>query len=258
MTQRADDSSSPLPNGGTLYHLHLSVADRVYLVLVATFATLLVLTNIIGPKLFRPPFFELDFWGDPINLTAGIITYPLTFLVTDIVSEIYGKKRADLMVKLGFAMTLLMLGVVQLSIALEPAVYWSVPDKIEDPAGMQLAWESCFGIGGWLVLGSMCAYLVAQLTDNFLFHFWRGLTQGRHLWLRNNGSTIVSQLLDTFIVNSFLFYAAFEWELMRGLKVMLVIYLFKLALAWMDTPLCYLGVWAVRRYLRRRGAYDSL
>lgn len=252
MNESTDD-----PHAGTLYHLRMSIADRVYLGLVCAFVTLLVLTNIIGPKLFRPPFFEFDFWGDPIALTAGIITYPLTFLITDIVSEIYGKRRADLMVKLGFVMTLLMLGIVQLSLALTPAKFWIMPGRFDSPDAMQGAWEASFGVGAWLVAGSMCAYLVAQLTDNVLFHFWRNLTKGRHLWLRNNGSTVISQLLDTFIVNSFLFYGAFDWDLERGLRVMLVIYLFKLALAWLDTPLCYLGVWGVRRFLKRRGVFAN-
>lgn len=224
----------------------MSWADRVYVFFAMLFVTLLILTNIIGQKLFV-------FWGE--TLTAGLITYPLTFLITDIVSEIFGKRRADRLVILGFAMTLLMLIVVQGSIALPASPYWvsTFAEGLNDGAAMQNAWLASFGVVWWLVGGSMCAYLVAQLCDNYLFHFWRRLTRGKHLWLRNNGSTLISQLLDTFIVNSFLFYGAFHWDLMRGIQVMFVIYLFKAGIALADTPFCYLGVWGVRRYLRAKG-----
>ncbi|MEL0083224.1 MAG: queuosine precursor transporter, partial [Gammaproteobacteria bacterium] len=220
----------------------LSRRDRVYVFLSMLFVTLLVLTNIIGQKLFL--------WFDQ-TLTAGLITYPLTFLITDMVSEIYGKRRADRMVFMGFAMTLVMLAIVQLSIALPASPLWSstIAIGLADGEAMQNAWLASFGVGGWLVTGSMCAYLVAQLTDNWLFHFWRRVTHGRYLWIRNNGSTMFSQLVDTFIVNSFLFYGAFGWEFIEGVKVMAVIYLFKLAIAAADTPLCYLCIYGLRRYL---------
>ena len=228
----------------------LSRRDRVYVFLAMLFVTLLVLTNIIGQKLFL--------WFDQ-TLTAGLITYPLTFLVTDVVSEIYGKRRADRMVFMGFAMTLVMLVIVQLSIALPASPLWSstMAIGVTDGEAMQNAWLASFGVGGWLVTGSMCAYLAAQLTDNWLFHFWRRVTGGKHLWIRNNGSTMVSQLVDTFIVNSFLFYGAFGWEFIAGIKVMAVIYLFKLAIAAADTPLCYLCIFGLRRYLNEPAGRSS-
>jgi uncharacterized integral membrane protein (TIGR00697 family) len=229
---------------GPVIHPPLDWSDRVYVFLAMVFVTLLVLTNIIGQKLFV--------WFD-FTLTAGIITYPLTFLVTDVVSEIYGKRRADRMVIMGFLMTLLMLVLVQISIALPPSPFWvsTIATDLNDGEAMQNAWLGSFGVGWWLVTGSMCAYLVAQLCDNYLFHFWRKITHGKHLWLRNNGSTMVSQLLDTFIVNSFLFYGAFGWGFVQGIEVMFVIYLFKLAIAAADTPFCYLGIWGTRKFLLR-------
>ena len=236
------------PHAETLYHRRLPHAERVYFLLASCFVTLIVLTNIIGPKLFV--------WFGA-SLTAGLITYPLTFLITDIVSEVWGKRRADRMVVIGFLMSLLMLGIVQLSIYLPTAAVWSRPPEFSDPEGMQSAWVAVFGVGPWLVTGSMFAYLAAQLCDNYLFHFWRRLTHGRHLWLRNNGSTIISQLVDTFIVNSFLFYGAFGWDFMQGIEAMTIIYLFKLGIAWADTPFCYLGVWAARRHLRAMGAFTE-
>lgn len=234
--------------------------ERIYLVLATTFVVLLVLTNIIGMKLFQAPLYGvtstvLFFIPRDANgfaLTTGILTYPLTFLVTDIVSEVYGKRRADFMVVLGFAMSVLMVGITQLALRVPPHVYW-VPaeggfyDSVE---GYQHAFRSVFSLNGVLLVGSMSAYAVAQLTDNWLYHTIKRLTGGRYLWLRNNGSTMVSQLVDTAIVNSFLFYIGFGWGFWQGVQVMLAIYFYKLMLAALDTPLIYLGVFVVRRLLR--------
>jgi uncharacterized integral membrane protein (TIGR00697 family) len=234
--------------------------ERVYLILAATFAVLLVLTNIIGMKLFSAPFYEwtssvLFFIPRDANgfaLTTGILTYPATFLVTDIVSEIYGKRRADFMVLLGFLMSLVMLSVTQVAMRVPPHPYWvPIEGAFYDSAdGYQHAFESVFSLSGVLLFGSMLAYAVAQLTDNWLYHFYKRLTRGRHLWLRNNGSTMVSQLVDTAIVNSILFYVGFGWGFWQGVQVMMTIYFYKLLIAALDTPLIYAGVYLVRRLLQ--------
>lgn len=236
-------------------------SERIYLVLAATFAVLLVLTNIVGIKLFHAPAYAftstvLFFIPSDANgfaLTTGILTYPLTFLITDLVSEFYGKRRADFMVLLGFLMSLLMLGITQLAVAVPAHPYWVPPadgfyDTLE---GYQGAFESVFSLNGILLFGSMLAYGAAQLTDNWLYHFWKRLTKGRHLWLRNNGSTMVSQLVDTAIVNSILFYFGFGWDFWQGVTVMMTIYFYKLIIAALDTPLIYLGVWILEHLLRK-------
>ncbi len=232
--------------------------ERVYLVLAASFVVVLVLTNVVGIKLFRSPI-------DPeFALTTGILTYPLTFLFTDLVSEIYGKRRADFMVVLGFGMSLLMLGILQLALAVPAHPYWVPAEGAffadgwtagagQAPQsgleGYQHAFDSVFSLQGILLFGSMLAYMLAQLTDNYMYHFWKRLTKGKHLWLRNNGSTWISQLVDTAVVNSILFYLGFGMELWTGIGIMVTIYLHKLLLAALDTPIIYLGVWAIRRYL---------
>ncbi|MCB9664107.1 MAG: queuosine precursor transporter [Alphaproteobacteria bacterium] len=230
--------------------------ERVYLVLAATFVVLLILTNVVGAKLFASPL-HAD-WA----LTTGILTYPFTFLVTDLVSEIYGKRRADFMVLLGFVLSFFMLGVLWVAQSVPAHPAWASGGFYTDgwiagagrppgdaTQGYQHAFESVFAVNGVLLFGSMLAYMVAQLTDNWLFHFWKRLTHGRHLWLRNNGSTWISQLLDTAIVNSILFYVGFGMELWTGVWIMLTIYLHKLILAVLDTPMIYLGVWLIRRVL---------
>ncbi len=224
--------------------------ERGYLFLASAFVTLLLLTNIVGVKLFVSPI-------NGAALTTGILIYPFTFLVTDMVSEVYGKRRADFMVLIGFIMSCLMLGIVQLALHVEPHMYW-VPGEnaaYATEAEYQHAFESVFSVNDVLLFGSMLAYAVAQLTDNKLYHFWKRLTKGKHLWLRNNGSTWVSQLVDTIIVNSILFYIGFGWGFERGAAVMFTIYWHKLIVAALDTPLIYLGVFLLRKWLA--GAPDA-
>ena len=246
--------------------------ERVYLMLAATFAVLLVLTNILGIKLFVAPGYDITsevlFFipadANGFALTTGIITYPLTFLITDLVSEIYGKRRADFMVLVGFLMSVLMLIIAQIALRVEPHVYWVPPSEpqalwffgdwipapfYDNVGDYQHAFASVFSLNGVLVLGSMTAYAVAQLTDNYLFHFWKRVTNGKHLWLRNNASTIISQLVDTAIVNSFLFFVGFGWGFWQAVQVMATIYLYKLIIALLDTPFMYLGVYLLRRLL---------
>ena len=263
--------------------------ERIYLVLAATFVTVLLLTNIIGIKLFQAPF------NATFALTTGIITYPITFLVTDVVSEIYGHKRANFMVILGFFLSLLMLAIIQIALHVAPHGYWAPGEggffadlsgdgaatlvagesahelvKVEGSAdgvtrttmtpvaAYQHAFESVFALNGLLLFGSMLAYLVAQLIDVRLYHFWKRLTKGRHLWLRNNGSTWISQLVDTAIVNSILFYLGFKMDFWLGVEIMATIYVYKLILAAIDTPLIYLGVYVVKRMLGYRWDEDVI
>lgn len=228
-------------------------ADATYTVLAAAFSVVLVLTNIIGTKLFALFPDGGPAWingGEPITLTAGIVTYPLTFWLTDIVSELWGRRRADLMVLLGFGMSFLMLGIVQLGLVLPPSDFWTLSARgIEDPIEMQAAFDATFHNPRILLFASMLAYMVAQLFDVRLYHFWWRVTKGRHMWVRNNGSTMISQLVDTIIVNGiFLRWGlSLEWSTIG--EIILWVYVCKVMLAWLDTPLLYLGRGALRRFL---------
>ena len=226
--------------------------ERVFAVMMAGFVVVLVLTNIIGVKLFLafPETLPKGLFGEAITLTTGLITYPVTFLLTDIVCEVFGRRRANLMVTSGFVMSLISLVLIQISLVLPGSPAW--PSGNPDYATvdeMQRAFESVFTLPGILIFGSMTAYLAAQLLDVKLFHFWKEVTRGRHLWLRNNASTMTSQLVDTIIVNSIFLGLGLglDWTLVG--KIIAASYLFKLLIAAADTPFVYLGVWLVRRYL---------
>jgi len=227
-------------------------AESAFAVLMAGFIVVLVLTNIIGVKLFLafPETLPNGLFGEAITLTTGLITYPITFLLTDIVCEVYGRRRANLMVTTGFFMSLMSLVLIQIALALPGAPAWSATNpNFPSVEAMQRAFESVFTLPGVLIFGSMTAYLVAQLLDVKLFHYWKEVTQGRPLGLRNNASTMSSQLVDTIIVNSIFlgFGLGLDWLIVA--KIIVASYVFKLVIALLDTPFVYLGVAVLRRYL---------
>ena len=228
-------------------------AELVFSILMAAFVVVLVMTNVIAGKLFLafPETLPNGLFGEAITLTAGLITYPLTFLITDVVCEVYGQRRANLMVYTGFGMSVLILGVIQIALVVPGSPVWPAGNANYDTIQqMQAAYESVFTLPGMLILGSMAAYLVAQLMDVRLFHFWKRVTQGKHLWLRNNASTMISQLADTMIVNSIFLGLGLglPWDVVG--KIIIASYLAKLLIAVADTPFIYLGVWIVRKVAR--------
>ncbi|UTW53112.1 queuosine precursor transporter [bacterium SCSIO 12827] len=225
-------------------------SEVVFSILMAAFVVVLVMTNVLAGKLFLafPETFPDGLFGETVTLTAGLITYPLTFLITDVVCEVYGQRRANLMVYTGFAMSVLILGVIQIALVVPGSPVWPAGNANYDTVEqMQQAYESVFTLPGMLILGSMTAYLAAQLLDVKLFHFWKRVTRGKHLWLRNNASTMISQLADTCIVNSIFlgFGLGLAWDVV--FKIIVASYLAKLVIALADTPFIYLGVWLVRR-----------
>jgi hypothetical protein len=211
--------------------------ERIYLFLAVLFVGSLLIANIITFKLFNVPLpgTMTVFGQDAIILAAGILPYPVTFLVTDLISELYGKKRADAVVWNGFIVSLYVLVIIRLG-SWVPAV----GTDLRTPEEVQALYDGVFGQSSRAIVASMIAYLVAQLMDVRIFHFWKRLTAGRHLWLRNNGSTMLSQLLDSVLVVSILFWGRLPGETI--LHVILASYIFKVLIAAVDTPLFYVGV----------------
>jgi len=225
--------------------------DATFTFLAAFFVVVLVLTNVVGVKLFllfpegRPGWMP---GVGPLTLTAGLVTYPLTFLLTDLVSELWGKRRANFMVLMGFLMSLVMLAIIRLALALPVSDLWNHRALGLDAQAMQRAFEATFSTQGLLLFASMLAYLLAQLADVRLYHFWWRVTKGKHMWIRNNGSTAISQLIDTTIVNAIFLRGALHMEWGQIVEMIVAVYLCKLVLAVLDTPLLYLA----RSVLRRR------
>ena len=208
-------------------------AQRIYLILGALFICSLVVSNLIFQK-----FFYWDFFGIyTFEISVGILPYPITFLITDIVSEVYGKRKANQLVTAGIFASFFSLAIVLIADYV-PATNWS---PIDDGI-----FSKVFGATSIAVFASMMAYLLAQFIDIQIFHFWKRLTKGKHLWLRNNFSTFLSQFVDTatvlFLLCSF---GKIDWALFNGL--LLSGFLFKVIVAALDTPFLYLGVGIIRQ-----------
>ncbi|WP_299338416.1 queuosine precursor transporter [uncultured Psychroserpens sp.] len=213
-------------------------AQRIYLFLAALFITSLVVSNLIFQKFFYWYPFDVEIFGAKLfEISVGILPYPITFLITDLISEIYGKKRANQVVVAGIFASVFSLLIILVSS--------SVPAIAESPIQDEL-FNKVFGNSAIAVFASMSAYLFAQFVDIQIYHFWKRLTKGKHLWLRNNFSTWFSQFIDTFsIVFLLCMFEVLPWSSFKGLLVSG--FLFKVLVAALDTPFLYLGVFLFRK-----------
>lgn len=181
------------------------------------FVTTLIVANIAAAKV-------VTFWG--LVVPAAIVAYPLTFLMTDVIGEIWGKEEANKTVKLGFVCQLLSLILIGLAIVLPVAEF----------ANNQAEFESILGQSFRMVVASLIAYTVAQFNDVYIFHKFKDKHNGKHKWIRNNLSTMTSQLLDTAIFITIAFIGT-----VPNIFVMIISqYAVKLVYAILDTPFFYL------------------
>lgn len=253
--------------------------ERVFLILAAIFLSTLAMLNILGISRFivlaslsQNDAGDWDFaWGQwgawSFAVAVGVLPYPITFLCTDLISELYGRKRANFLVWVGLCVNLWVVFVLWLGGLLPqaPELINGVPafpinpeTGMPDPgAGSEWAFYKIRALTFGAVTASMIAYLAAQFVDVYVFHFWKKLTKGKHLWLRNNGSTLVSQMVDTVAVILIThFYAgALPIDTSNPLWPQLITfiltgYVFKLAVAMADTGPFYLGAIYLGRYLR--------
>ena len=215
----------------------------LYLCLAGMFISLLVTCNLIFLK-----FFEWELFSDfTLILSVGLIPYPLTFLITDLISEVYGQKKANDVVKVGLLCAVLVIGIVLIADAVPAMETSAVNDE---------TFTKVFGLSSASVSASMIAYLFAQFIDIKLFHFWKVKSQGKMLWLRNNLSTIPSQLIDSVLVISMLcFFGALPWS--TYLVTVFSLFIFKLLVALLDTPFFYLFTFLIKRHFKL-GAMDEL
>lgn len=202
-----------------------SEAFTIYLILGSMFIAALVASNLIFQKFFYwNPFGIYRF-----ELSVGILPYPITFLITDVISEIYGRKKANQVVIAGiFASFFSMLIIL---VANSTSAIESSPINNE-------TFNQVFGLSPIAVLASMLAYLFAQFIDIRIFHFWKRKTKGKHLWLRYNFSTFSSQFIDTFTVIFLLCsFGVLPWLMFTSLLISG--FLFKILIALLDTPILY-------------------
>lgn len=231
--------------------------DILFLSLVGIFITSLVLGNVIGTTKFVTIFsFQMPDWLQTVtpslvrddsiytmSIPVGLLAYPFTFLATDLISELFGRKKAQLVVWIGFFLNMYMIFLMSLG-------HW-FPNTYGVSGGLNL-FEGVYEFVIANTVSSMIAYLIAQSVDVRLFHFWKRVTKGKYLWLRNNGSTMFSQLVDSTTILSILYFSGNLGENITTLGTLGILiinsYLFKFFFALFDTPLIYALVWFFKKY----------
>lgn len=243
-----------------------SKRNLLFLALGSFFIANAIIAEFIGVKIFSveatlgiPPV-QLHLLGDTysFNMTAGVLLWPMVFVMTDIINEYFGKKGVRLFSYIAAALISYAFIAVYASIHTQPAAFWLIKEAPEGPINMQHAFSSVFGQGLWIIIGSLVAFLVGQLVDVYTFHLIKNKTGNRALWLRSTGSTLVSQLVDSFVVLIIAFYIGGDWPLKLVLAVGVVNYLYKFVVAVALTPLLYLIHSAIDSYLGKELAEEMM
>jgi hypothetical protein len=225
----------------------MSRGQRIYVILVGLFIGFLFMAELTGGKLFQVPF---PFFGiDAFTMTLGVIPFPLTFIITDLLNEYYGRKGVRFATLLGMVALVFAYVIILIDMRIPAASFSPVTDA---------AFTNVFANSGAIIFASMVAYIIGQLIDMQIFHALRRRTGGRHIWLRATGSTIVSQLIDSFVVIWIAFGSGIspQTEPMpfdQVLSISLTNFLYKLIVAIAITPIIYLAHRAIDRYLGREG-----
>ncbi|MCX7744319.1 MAG: queuosine precursor transporter [Flavobacteriales bacterium] len=222
--------------------------DTVFIILAGFFITNAIVAELIGGKLIVLGPWQTDLGGQtlklgPFAMSIGILPWPVVFIITDLINEHFGKKGVR---KLTFITTVLIIYAFILLFAGMniPAVDFS-PVKDEQ-------FSAVFGQSMWIIIGSVTAFVVSQLTDVMLFWFFKNLTHGKMIWLRATGSTVVSQLIDTFIVAGIAFWLPGKITFSEYLNMASTGYAAKLIIAVAMTPLIYLGHGVIKAYLKEK------
>lgn len=230
--------------------------ERVFLVLAGLFLGSMTMLNILGVSRFIDLSFEVFGVRIPMALAVGVLPYPVTFLCTDFISELYGRARASFVVWVGLGLNLWIVAFLWLGGALPPAPTLDPGTGLPSNDAYDFAFYRIRMLTQGAVVASMIAYLAAQFCDVFLFHFWKRLTKGRHLWLRNNGSTFISQFVDTVAVITITHFYAHGLPIDAGQPLWPQLwvfigsgYVFKATIAALDTIPFYLGVRRLSVYL---------
>jgi uncharacterized integral membrane protein (TIGR00697 family) len=231
--------------------------NKLYLILAGIVLTNGLIAEIIGVKLFSaeaifglPPA-QLPVWDGfaiSFNYTAGVLIWPVVFIASDIIHEYFGPPGVKRISYLTVAFIAYAFVAIYLVTLLPPAQFWLDVNR-ENGLDINFAFTKIFRQGLGIIIGSLVAFLVGQLLDAYVFQYLRGITQNRLLWLRATGSTVVSQLVDSFLVLYIAFHLFGNWDMGTVLSVGLNNYIYKFLVAILLTPLLYVAHAAIDRYL---------
>lgn len=236
---------------------------KLFLVLGGFFIANALIAEMIGGKIFsleetlnfKPVYFAL-FGEDHLsfNLTAGVLLWPVVFIMTDIINEYYGMKGVRFLSYLTVGLISFAFLVIYGAIYLTPAAWWESAFVEKGVPNAQLAFIAIMGQGLWIILGSLVAFLLGQLLDVYVFHKIKKITGEKKVWLRATGSTLISQAVDSFVVLFIAFYIGQEWSFAQVFAIATVNYIYKFVVAVGLTPIIYLGHNLIDRYLGREEA----
>jgi hypothetical protein len=241
---------------------------NLYIFLSAVFLTNALVAEIIGVKIFsveallgtKPA--QIHLLGDFIldfNLTAGVVLWPFVFITSDIINEYFGKagvRRISFLTAGFVAYSFLIIYAVT---SLPPAQFWldvNAKDAAGNPVNINNAFQMIFRQGLGIITGSLTAFLIGQILDVYVFHSLRKITGSRKIWLRATGSTLVSQLIDSFVVLYIAFYLFGNWPLVQVFAVGIMNYMYKAASAIVMTPVLYVAHYFIDRYLGKEHAEE--
>lgn len=232
---------------------------KLFIVLACFFIANAVIAEFIGVKIFSvegtlgiPPL-NLNLFGVEnlsLNMSAGVLNWPIVFIMTDLINEYFGKKGVRTLSYVAVVMISYGFFTIYGSMNLVPADFW-INKTLSDGSvlNMNQAYNNILGQGMWIILGSITAFLVSQLIDVSIFHWIKKKTGDKSLWLRATGSTLVSQLIDSFVVIYIAFYIGGDWTMKQIIAVGLVGYIYKFIVAISVTPILYVVHAVIDRYL---------
>ena len=231
---------------------------KMFVIFTAFFVSNALIAECIGTKIFSleklfgiAPF-NFTLFGESglaLSLTCGVLLWPLEFVMTDIVNEYYGPKAVRRISFIAVGLILYAFLMFYIAMSVPPADFWygtGVRDGVPD---MSKAFNSIFGQGMWIIVGSLTAFLVSQIVDVTVFHRIKKITGEKKVWLRATGSTLVSQFVDSFIVLFIAFKIGKDWSFQRVLAIGMVNYAYKFTMAIVLTPLIYFIEHQIERYL---------
>jgi len=249
-----------------LQDLHSNKSFRLFLLLAGFFITNTLVAEFVGIKIFsfeKTLGFEplkMELWGVQdlgFNLTAGVVLWPVVFVMTDIINEYFGMKSVRLLSYLAIALVIYAFVMVYLAIGLAPNDWWQYQsgtlssDPITHVGDMHQAFNKVMGQGLWIIAGSMIAFLIGQVVDVAIFHKIKKITGEGKIWLRATGSTLVSQFIDSYVVLIVAFYIGADWDLTRVIAIGTVNMMYKFVVAVLLTPVIYIAHHRIDRYLGR-------
>ena len=224
---------------------------KLFFILSGIFLTNVILADLTGGKIFSfSKLLNIEF--PKMEMSVGILIWPFVFILSDIINEYFGKKGVQKISILAVIMVLYSSAIVFISTKLPPAGIWANingTDGAGNPLDINSAYKIIFGQGLAIIVGSITAFLLSQLVDVYTFHWIRKITGHRLLWLRATGSTIVSQLIDSYVVLTVAFYLIGKWSFVQVLQIGTMQYLYKIGFAIILTPLIYLFHFLIDKYL---------